>query len=142
MPPVLKLLAGSSFIDLSIISLKFIKFSSNTEIFNISELEDLKFNPIKKINKTYETEGLKYIEYRIDQYLEKGYERVQVTRQEYAEMLKWQEETGYQLVFPLVDTSNYTNPMHKTNDDLWYMVDNKGYPLDKNGKAVKDIEKI
>ena len=85
---------------------------------------------------------MKYIEYRIDQYLEKGYERVQVTRQEYAEMLKWQEETGYQLVFPLVDTSNYTNPMHKTNDDLWYMVDNKGYPLDKNGKAVKDIEKF
>lgn len=113
-----------------------------TTIFNISELEDLKFNPIKKINKTYETEGLKYIEYRIDQYLEKGYERVQVTRQEYAEMLKWQEETGYQLVFPLVDTSNYTNPMHKTNDDLWYMVDNKGYPLDKNGKAFKDIEKF
>lgn len=110
------------------------------QIFNVSELEDLEFNPVKKIKKKYTTENLNYIEYSIDQYLEKGFERVQVTHEEYSSMLKWQEETGYQLVFPLIDTSNFTNPMHLTNDDLWYMVDNKGYPLNKNGKAVKSID--
>ncbi len=113
----------------------------NTEqIFQISELDDLEFNPVKKINKTYNSEGLNYIEYRVDQYLEKGFERVQVTKEEYDAMLKWQEDTGYQLFFPLINTANLTNPMHLTNDDLWYKVDSKGYPLDKNGKAVKSIE--
>lgn len=112
------------------------------QVFKLSELEDLQFNPVKGIKSKYQAEGLNYIEYKVDQYLEKGYERVQVTREEYEEMLKWQEESGYQLLFPLIDTSNFKNPMHVNNDDLWYLVDSKGYPLDKNGKAVKDIDKL
>ncbi len=110
--------------------------------FKISDLEDLEFNPVKKIKRKYEEEGINYIDYQCDQYLEKGFVYAQITRTEYEAILEWQEETGYQVLFPLVDTSKYTNSMHKTNPNIWYEVDNKGYPLNAKGKAVKNIDDL
>ncbi len=115
--------------------------SNGDTIFNFKDLDDLEFNPVKKIKSSYEAEGLKYVKYSCDQYLEKGYVYAQITKEEYQKMLAWEKETGYKVLFPLVDTSTYT-PLQANNPNIWFKIDNKGYPLDKNGKSIKDIEKL
>ena len=114
-----------------------------TETFKFSDVEDQidEFNPIKKINRIYTTEGREYIDFKIDQYLEMGYVYVQVTKAEYEAMLKWQEETGYQILFPMIDTTGM-QAHQLTNANLWYKMDNKGYPLNSKGKAVKEMDDL
>lgn len=112
------------------------------QTLKFSDYPEIEFNPVQGIKKTYEADGLNYIDYKVDQYLENGFVYATVTKSEYEQMRAWEAETGYRLFFPLVDTSKYTNTLQKNNANIWYLVDAKGYPLNKNGKSVKEVEDL
>lgn len=112
---------------------------NTSQAFNINQ--PIEFSAVKKIKKRYMEDGLEYLDFKVDQYVDKGFEYTQITQSEWNDIIKWQEETGYQILFPLIDTEGY-NSIQKTNANLWYKMNTKGYPLDKNGKAITNIDDL
>lgn len=75
---------------------------------------------------------------KLDTYLEVGFMYKSIEQSEYAEIVKWQEETGIQVLYPLVEDNEWNfDPL---DANYWYK-SKKGTPiyLNKNGKA-KTIE--
>ena len=110
--------------------------------FNFDQNNDIKFNPVKGIVKVYQADGLQYIDYTVDQYYELGYKYAQLSIEQYEDIIKWEKENGMKILFPLIDTSTITNSFQKENANLWYKADSKGYPLNENGKSIKEIDKL
>ena len=86
---------------------------------------------------------------RMNTYLEKGFVYRDVEKSEYEAILKFQEETGIQVLFPLIDTLDKSNKEEFTAEDrktgahycfdvnsanYWYKTDSKGTPVDEKGK--------
>jgi len=78
---------------------------------------------------------------RLDTYLEVGFMYDDVEQEEYARIVEWQEKTGIQVLYPLIDTqSGYC--FNEDDANYWYKTKlrgtGKGMPvaLNENGKAV------
>lgn len=80
----------------------------------------------KKLNKMYT--------YSVDEYLEVGFIYRQLPREEYNKILAWQEETGIQVIFPLIDTTNGFCRA-PTDANWWYKTTNNGIPVRLNDKG-------
>jgi oligopeptide transport system permease protein len=83
----------------------------------------------KKLNNIYFT--------TIDEYVSVGFIYKQVSQDEYKRMVAWQEETGIQLLYPLIDTkSKYC--LDASDANYWYKTDAKGNPVktNANGKVT------
>lgn len=63
-------------------------------------------NPAKRILGEYEREGKRYREVAIDVYLEVGFRYFSFTDAEYEKLRAWEEETGIQVLYPMVDTNS------------------------------------
>ncbi|MBQ8511290.1 MAG: ABC transporter permease [Clostridia bacterium] len=76
---------------------------------------------------------------RIDNYLEVGFLYRAIEQDEYAKIIAWQEETGLQVVYPLIANNEYT--IDSTDANYWYKTSAKGDPItiDANGN-VKEIK--
>lgn len=91
--------------------------------------------PITSLNaKKQETRT--YTDAKIDTYLEVGFIYKSVKQDEYRNIVAWQEETGIQVLYPLV-ADNEWNP-DASNANNWYKVNKKSQPvtLSNTGKAV------
>ena len=75
----------------------------------------------------------------IDNYLEVGFFYQQVTAEEYQNLVAWQEETGIQLLYPLIENNEYnfanTSTSLSQNANWWYKTDSKGAPVTINSKG-------
>ena len=73
----------------------------------------------------------------IDTYLEVGFIYKSVTQREYQKILDWQNETGLQVLYPLIENNEYTPDA--TNANYWYKMDSRFNPLktDEMGNATK-----
>ena len=93
---------------------------------------------IKKVEATTQGKNTNSIyTVKIDNYLEVGFTYLYVEQSEYAAMEKWQEETGIQLLYPLIELNDYNFAVTNTlpeNANWWYKTDAKGTPV----KIVKD----
>ena len=71
---------------------------------------------------------------RVDAYLEVGFEYVQIEQHELQNILDWQESTGKQILYPLIDEDNEWDPKKGNDDpDLWYKATkNAGHPVGLN----------
>ena len=72
---------------------------------------------------------------RIDNYLEVGFMYRSVEQAEYARIVEWQEKTGIQVLFPLIEDNEWNLDVNDANN--WYKA-KKGYTpvyLNENGKA-------
>jgi len=70
---------------------------------------------------------------RIDPYLEVGFLYRSMEQNEYRRILAWQEETGRQVFYPLIETNEYN--ADPTDANNWYKT-RKGVPVTtKNGSA-------
>ena len=67
---------------------------------------------------------------RVDSYLEVGFLYVSIPQADLQKMLDWQEETGLQLLYPLVESNEY-NP-DASNANNWYKATKVGYPVGIN----------
>jgi len=115
-------------------------------VIALGEAANSPYQPILKTGETYEQElpGNKstlYFPSVVDTYLEVGFIYTSVEQPEYQRMLDWQEETGKQLIYPLVDTENgYCFDVEDAN--FWYKTktsgSGKGMPVRVNstGKAT------
>lgn len=97
------------------------------------------YQPMLEIGEGYTTIGAGKKEVttypgRIDNYLEVGFMYKSIKQDEYAQILAWQEETGIQVLYPLVEDNEWNLDASDANN--WYKT-KKGNPVtvDENGKA-------
>ena len=70
--------------------------------------------------------------YKYDQYLAVGYAFLYVEQDEYQRMLAWQEETGIQLLYPMIAENEYNFAITAAlseNANWWYKTNVRGVPL-------------
>ena len=67
---------------------------------------------------------------RVDTYLEVGFNYISIQQSELQKILDWQEETGLQVLYPLVEDNQY-NP-DATNANNWYKAAKVGNPVGIN----------
>lgn len=73
----------------------------------------------------------------VDTYLEVGFIYRSIKQDEYQKILQWQEETGLQVLYPLIDDNEYCPDSADAN--YWYKANAKGDPvsIQSNGQAKK-----
>ena len=115
----------------------------NTQI-TLGEALDSYYQPIKTIGESEsytEIKGAKpktvFKDNKLDTYLEVGFMYKSIEQSEYNNILAWQEETGKQILYPLVEDNEYNlDPLDANN---WYK-SKKGVPVyvdAETGKATK-----
>ena len=67
-----------------------------------------------------------YYDIKLDSYRAVGYVYINLAPSEYQAALDYQEETGLQLFYPMVNTSQIVQEMNKDNANYWYEHDAKG----------------
>lgn len=114
----------------------------NGETMSLGEALDSEQQVILATGTPYQQElpGKKFANYfptTLDTYLEVGFVYLSVEQQEYQRMLDWQNETGIQLLYPLIDTQNgFCFDAEDAN--FWYKAKSKGampVHINENGKA-------
>ena len=84
-------------------------------------------------------EGVQYYSYRLDTYI-RGYIFDDLTPEEYARVKQYEEDTGIQILYPLLDTSYTTNQkilQRHENANCFYKLDKNLNPiLDKDDNVV------
>ena len=101
---------------------------------------DSEFQPMLEIGEGYLTKSSGKKETmtypgEIDNYLEVGFMYRSIEQAEYAKIVQWQNETGIQVLYPLVEDNEWNLDANDANN--WYKA-KKGYTpvyLDANGKA-------
>ena len=104
-------------------------------------LNGYRFQPVRKINKSFTKldsatkQDRIYYNADIDRYLEVGFLYFDVEKSEYDKILSWQEETGLQIMYPIVADNefNYDSVIGSPKSaNYWYKTDAKGYPVKTN----------
>lgn len=103
---------------------------------------DSEFNALVSVGEdTVDTQGKVNRVCVVDTYNYVGFQYLSMTPTSLEKLLKWQEETGIQAVYPMIDI--YSDECGDSTDaNLWYKSNAKLYPLDENGKAMKDLATI
>ncbi len=90
---------------------------------------------------------------KMDAYLEIGFRYMSVTQAEYDDILRFEEETGLQVLYPMVDI--YSSEVYDKEDaNYWFKVDERGravtdangnledlYMRDENGSVVYSVSR-
>ena len=74
-----------------------------------------------------------YYDVVLDSYRAVGYTYINLTPSEYQAALDYQNETGKQLFYPLVNSSKVVQEMNKDNANYWYEHDAKGIATGPDG---------
>lgn len=110
--------------------------SKSGEVITLGEGMKSEYQPILKTGDTYEQElpgkkTAKYYPSTIDTYLEVGFLYTDVEQQEYQRIMQWQEQTGIQVIYPMVDRNNeYCFDAEDAN--YWYKTKGKAVPVATN----------
>lgn len=95
--------------------------------------------PVKKINDTYTVQQGKnktlFYKAVLDTYLQVGFTYEYVEQTEYANILAWQEETGIQVLYPMIEENEYNFYYATTavsDPNWWYKTNTKGQPVRLN----------
>lgn len=105
------------------------------------------YKAITKLDKFYIENDTQYFDVRIDSYITLGMEYLTLTREQFEDIQRWQNETGIQVIYPAVDTT-LTRVVNKKEEPLiavskqqdaniWYATDAKGNPRYENGQLVE-----
>lgn len=71
----------------------------------------------------------------VDSYAKVGYVSINLTESQYQSALAYQEETGIQLLYPIIDESLVECQTYSTDPNAWYLTDVKGVAIrDANGE--------
>ncbi len=112
--------------------------SNDGDVVALNEANS-KYQPIVELGEPYvDQQGKTYFDAQIDTYLEVGFLYQQIEQFELQQMLDWEEETGLQLLYPLIANNEYCPDA--TNANYWYKMDYKFNPLNENGKIISYSE--
>ena len=85
---------------------------------------------VVSLDKAYEVKQggrtFKYYDITIDCYKKVGYTYELLTLSEYEDILAYQEKTGIQLLYPMIDTNKINNPSYADDANMWYANNAKG----------------
>ena len=71
----------------------------------------------------------------VDSYARVGYVNVNLTEKEFQDALAYQEETGVQLLYPIINEKKIKCANYKANPNAWFLTNAKGVAeRDKNGE--------
>ncbi len=125
-----------------IINLAAIGIASDTDFENnptVKEAIESGYNlqPVSRITSTVKVKQGRKTETmynaKVDDYLKVGFVHLEVEQSEYAAMLEWQEQTGIQLIYPLVANNEYNRDPSDPN--WWYKTNSQGQPLRTNNSG-------
>jgi oligopeptide transport system permease protein len=75
-----------------------------------------------------------YYDVKMDSYIKNGMTYLVLTESQFNDIQKWQKDNNIQVIYPAVDQKKISNPMYKSDANIWYKNDRKGAPvLDKDG---------
>ncbi len=104
--------------------------------------------PVKKIKDSYTVQQGKnetlFYEAKIDTYLQVGFKYVEVEQAEYQNILNWQEETGIQVLYPMIAKNEYNfyySTTGKSDPNWWYKTNSKGAPVRINSSGTATVIK-
>ena len=101
------------------------------------------FSPFIRIGEAYSDGGTEYRDCRVDSYLMVGFRYVSLTKTQYDELRAWEEETGIQVVYPMVDTKSEWCDVNNADDaNFWYRHAANSSPVDANGNRMKDLDDV
>ncbi|MCF0262098.1 MAG: ABC transporter permease [Sphaerochaetaceae bacterium] len=93
--------------------------------------EETGYDVITKIKKEYTTDdGKKMYDVKIDSYISNGFIYMTLTEEQYQSIQAWQNETGYQIIYPAITTKNVNDA------NIWYEANAKNVAVLKNGKLT------
>ena len=113
---------------------------SKAEYLNMRAIEEE--TGVKVITKVYKadyvdtssTSKTTFYDLRVDSYYKNGMTFLNLTKEEFESMQKWQDETGIQVIYPAVDETKIKNTAKKTDPNIWFVTDDKGNSvLDASG---------
>lgn len=100
------------------------------------------YQPVLAVTESYESgeirgqEARTYYSGRIDNYLEVGFQYRSIRQEEFAEIRAWEQKTGLQVLYPLIENNEYNLDPSDANN--WYKT-LRGGPVrtDESGQAEK-----
>jgi len=110
---------------------------------------DSEWSPVRSVN-SEEVSGrgknaTTYRDCTLDSYLTVGFRYLNMTKSDYDKLKAWQENTGIQVIYPMVDVYNseYCDTYNQDDANFWYRHNGKSNPIGENGKALtlEQIEK-
>lgn len=128
-----------------------------TTVLPISAIFDSEYNPVIKVNSIQEIkQGFNVntiYNARIDQYLTFGFIERYLTDDQYDSIVAWQEKTGKQVLYPLIEVNEYSfykgaSSAGIVDENYWYKVTGKGVPVrvekstNANGEVVENVVQL
>ena len=141
------------FRDTALIQFAAIGIGAREDLENIPTIgealdEEFDLQPVKKINDAFVVQQGKnktqFYNAKVDTYLQVGFVYEQIEQSEFAEIRAWEEETGIQVLYPMIAENEYNfyySTTGKSDPNWWYKTNQKGQPLkvDANGDPVINI---
>ena len=119
----------------------------NGEVVSLGAAKDSPFQVVLKADAPYTQEQpngklANFYPIKVDTYLEVGFIYRDVEQEEYKKIVQWQEETGIQVIYPLIDTTNgYC--FNEDDANYWYKTKasgtGKGMPVSVNDKGKATV---
>jgi oligopeptide transport system permease protein len=101
------------------------------------------FYPIIIEGETYQIEDVDYRQSRVDSYLSVGFKYIQITTEQYDQIIAWQEETGIQVIYPMVDVNSEWCDINNRDDaNFWYRHAGNMWPVDEQGHQMRELDAI
>lgn len=98
---------------------------------------------VVELKETYEQNiaGRSQTMYKVvlDSYRKVGFVYFRLSPAEYQAALDYQEETGIQLFYPMIDDSQVKNPAYKSDPNAWFLTSQKGVAQRDASGEVQDI---
>ena len=119
------------------------------QVITLGEAVDSQYQPIIKTKRVFDQllpnkKTVTYYSTKVDSYLSVGFVYKSVEQAEYQRILAWQEETGLQVLYPLIELNEY-NPDHEDANN-WYKMNAKYVPVklkeDGNTKTLTYSENL
>ena len=93
------------------------------------------YNCVSNVKSTNQHEDTVYTFASIDSVMRVGFEYQQITREQYDDILKWEEANGYKVIYPMIDRkSKYCGS--DSDADYWYKCRNNT-PISTVGGKIK-----
>ncbi len=116
--------------------------SGKGEAVSLKDGMDSPYQPVLHTGTPYTQEmGKKTVYYpvKVDTYLEVGFLYAIVEQTEYQNIVQWQEKTGIQVIYPMIDTANgYC--FDKEDANYWYKTKGKAVPVSTTGGNEKTLK--
>ena len=133
--------------DTALIQYAAIGIASRDDLENIPTIgeaieEDFDLQPVKKLGDSSVVQQGKnkilFYNAVIDTYLQVGFIYEQIEQSKFAEIRAWEEETGIQVLYPLIaenDQNFYYSTTGKSDPNWWYKTNQKGQPVKMNASG-------